>query len=55
MRNKLLAEKVKLTAQAHDIRRSSANLSGDDLRDAQDDHKWIMGRISQINDYLRNH
>jgi 5'-deoxynucleotidase YfbR-like HD superfamily hydrolase len=54
MRNKLFIEKAELIARARDIRRNSDTLSGDALTEAQAEHKWCMGRISQINESIRN-
>jgi hypothetical protein len=54
MRKNLFIEKAELIARARDIRQNSGNLSGDALTEAQTEHKWCMGRISQINEYLRN-
>jgi hypothetical protein len=50
----LFIEKAELISHARAIRQNSGNLSGDALTAAQVDHKWCMGRISQINKYLRN-
>jgi hypothetical protein len=54
MRDKLFAEKAELIARARELRHGSSELSGNALTEAQAEHKWCMGRISQINDYLRN-
>ena len=50
----LYITKSELIAQAREIRRGSAELSGEALQKAQAEHKRIMQRISQINEYLTN-
>jgi hypothetical protein len=50
----LFTTKAELIAQARELRQGSSNLSGVKLEKAQAEHKRIMQRISQINEYLRN-
>lgn len=52
--NELSIHRAELREQAKALRVSSRTLSGDALRDAQKEHRSIMGRITQLSDAIRN-
>ena len=52
--NELAIYRDELREQAKDLRIGSRALSGDALRAAQKEHRVIMGRITQLNDAIRN-
>jgi hypothetical protein len=52
--SELIATRDDLRTQAAQIRRDGAARVGDDLRDAQRRHRRLMGRISELNDAIRN-
>lgn len=52
--NDLRITRDELSAQARAIRTGSADLSGSALTEAQQTHRRIMQRITQLNDAIRN-
>jgi hypothetical protein len=53
-KSELIATRDELRAQSTQIRRDAADLTGDGLWDAQCRHRRLMGRISELNDAIRN-
>ncbi|PRY56408.1 hypothetical protein [Glycomyces artemisiae] len=53
-RDQLIATRDELRAQSTQIRRGSTDLAGNDLEDAQRQHRRLMTRISELNDAIRN-